>query len=294
MSTTLVPVAHRTVSIDGLEIFYREAGPPDAPVFLLPHGYPSSSFQYRGFMAALGDRWRLVAPDYPAFGYSSQPPRTEFDYTFAGYADVLDAFLAKLGIDRFALYLFDYGSQVGLQLAMRQPERVAALVIQNGDAYEHTLGPKYELLRRYWATPTPELHAQLEEAVTEQGLHEEVRGEVPADVAERISPDLWQLAWTRMREPENRAIMVDLFAQIRDSVALFPAYQAYLREHRPPTLIVWGPHDGYMPAEAAHAYLADLPDAELHVLPDAGHWLIETHLGDLVRLTRDFLTRVHR
>lgn len=293
MKSTLAPVAHRTIDIDGIDVFYREAGTPDAPVVLLPHGYPSSSVQFRNLMPALGDRWRLIAPDYPAFGYSASPDTTRFDYSFPGYAELLDRFAAALGLTRYALYLFDYGSQIGLQLAIRHPERVAALIIQNGDAYAETLGPKYESLKEYWANPTPAGRNALGEAVSEEGIREEVLGEVPAHVAERISPDLWQLSWPRMTQPEIREIMIDLFAGIADSVDRFPAYQAYLREHRPPTLVVWGPHDGYMPAEAARAYLADLPDAEFHLLEDAGHWALETHLGEIVALTRDFLGRVH-
>jgi pimeloyl-ACP methyl ester carboxylesterase len=289
---SLAPVAHRTVDVDGIEIFYREAGPPGAPVVLLPHGYPSSSFQYRNLMPALGDRWRLVAPDYPGFGYSATPDRERFSYTFAGYADLLDRFVRKLGLTRYALYLFDYGSQVGFQLALKRPEQVAALIIQNGDIYEDEFGPKYKTIQDYWADPTPEARAVLAEAVTEHGLREEVLGEVPQHLAERISPDLWRLSWSLMG-PENREIMVNLMGDIRSSVDLFPAYQAYLREHRPPTLIVWGPHDGYMPEGAARAYLADVPDAELHLLEGAGHWALETHLDEVVALTRDFLGRVH-
>jgi pimeloyl-ACP methyl ester carboxylesterase len=293
MSTALAPVLHQTIDVDGVEIFYREAGPPDAPAVLLPHGYPSSSFQYRNLMPVLGDRWRLVAPDFPGFGYSATPDRDQFSYTFAGYAALLDHFTGKLGLDRYALYLFDYGSQVGFQLAVKYPERVAALVIQNGDAYEETLGPKYQPLKEYWANPTPEARDQLAGAVTEHGLRDEVLGEVPAQVAKRISPDLWALSWPLLRQPLNREIMLDLFGEIKASVDLFPQYQAYLRQHRPPTLIVWGPHDGYMPEEAARAYLSDLPAAELHVLPDAGHWALETHLNEIVKLMRDFLGRVH-
>ncbi|MEU4396825.1 alpha/beta hydrolase [Kribbella sp. NPDC023855] len=281
-------VAHRTVEVDGVEIFYREAGPPDAPVLLLPHGYPSSSFQYRGLMPALADQWRLIAPDFPGFGYSEAP--ADFDYSFGGYANLLDKFVAKLGVRRFVLYLFDYGSQVGFQLAMKDPSRIAGLVIQNGDAYEETLGPKYGPLREYWESPTPERRAELAKAVSAEGLREEVLGEVPPQTAEKISPDLWQLSWPLM-EP-NRDIMVGFFLEILSSVRLYPQYQAYLREHQPPTLIVWGPQDGYMPAESARAYLKDLPKAELHLFEDGGHWLLESHLDEVVALMRPFLSRV--
>ncbi|WP_433007484.1 alpha/beta fold hydrolase [Kribbella sp. CA-294648] len=281
-------VAHRTVEVDGVKIFYREAGPPDAPVLLLPHGYPSSSFQYRGLMPALADQWRLIAPDFPGFGYSEAP--ADFEYSFGGYAELLDKFLNVLGVRRFVLYLFDYGSQVGFQLAMKDPSRIAGLVIQNGDAYEETLGPKYGPLREYWESPTPERRVELAKAVSAEGLREEVLGEVPPQTAEKISPDLWQLSWPLM-EP-NRDIMVGFFLEILSSVRLYPQYQAYLREHQPPTLIVWGPQDGYMPAESARAYLKDLPKAELHLLEDGGHWLLESHLDEVVELIRPFLSRV--
>ncbi|MEV8378943.1 alpha/beta hydrolase [Kribbella sp. NPDC056861] len=280
-------VVHRTIEIDGVRVFYREAGPADAPVVLLPHGYPSSSFQYRGLMPALADQWRLIAPDFPGFGYSDAPD--DFDYSFGGYAALLDRFLAELGIDRFALYLFDYGSQVGFQLALKDPSRIAALIIQNGDAYEHTLGPKYEPLKAYWADPSPERRAELAQAVTAEGLREEILGETPPATAERISPDLWHLAWPLM-EP-NRDIMIGFFQEIANSVRRYPEYQAFLRDNQPPTLIVWGPEDGYMPAESARAYLTDLPAADLHLFDGGGHWLLESHLDEVVALIRPFLSR---
>jgi pimeloyl-ACP methyl ester carboxylesterase len=284
----MATVTHRTVDVGGVKIFYREAGPPDAPVVLLPHGYPSSSFQYRALMPALADKWRLLAPDFPGFGYSEAP--AGFDYSFRGYAELLEGFLAELNVDRFALYLFDYGSQAGFQLALKNPVRIVALIIQNGDAYEETLGPKYDTLKAYWSDPSDERRDELARAVSFDGLREEVLGEVAPEVAARISPDLWQLAWPLMRE--HRDVMVGFFAEIADSVRRYPQYQAYLREHQPPTLIVWGPQDGYMPADSARAYLADVPDADLQLFEDGGHWLLETHLDEVVARIRPFLSRV--
>ena len=282
-------VKHRYVAIDGVRIFYREAGPADASVVLLPHGYPSSSFQFRNFMAALADRWRLIAPDYPGFGYSDTP--AGFPYDFDGYAALMDRFAMALGLERYALYLHDYGSQIGLRLAIRSPERVAALVIQNGDIYEDELGPKYETLKAYWAHPTPEGRQKLVDAVSEEGFRDEFVGEIDERLVPRIPPDLWKLSWPLMT-PHRREIMVGLMEGLRDNLAWFPRYQAYLREHRPPTLIVWGPQDGYMPEGSARAYSRDLPDAELHLL-DGGHWALETNLAEIVALVRDFLERVH-
>jgi pimeloyl-ACP methyl ester carboxylesterase len=285
-----VPVAHRRVDVDGIETFYREAGPTDAPVVLLPHGYPCSSFQFRHFMAALGDRWRLVAPDFPGFGYSATPDG--FAYTFEGYGEFLRRFAETLELTRYALYLHDYGSQHGFRLAMKAPERVAALIIQNGDIYEDALGPKYEWLKAYWSNPTPEGRETMAQNVSEEGFRDEFVGELPGHLTERVSPDLWTLHWSLMRQPPRPEIVVGIFEDQASTLADFPRMQAYLRDHRPPTLIAWGPHDGYMPEGSARAYLRDLPDAELHLL-DGGHWALETNLDEIVTLARDFLGRVH-
>jgi pimeloyl-ACP methyl ester carboxylesterase len=266
-------VKHRHIEVDGIGIFYREAGPEAAPAVLLPHGYPSSSFQYRNFMVALADRWRLIAPDYPGFGYSDTPEPTRFAYTFEGYADILERFTTAVNLTRYALYLHDYGSQIGLRLAIKKPERVAALIIQNGDIYEDQLGPKYKELQDYWANPTPEGRRKLSEFVSEEGFRSEFVGEVSERLVQRISPDLWKLSWALMQRPHRHEIMIGLLEGLRANLDWFPRYQAYLREHRPPALIVWGPQDGYMPEGAARAYLRDLPDAELHLLDGVtGRW----------------------
>jgi pimeloyl-ACP methyl ester carboxylesterase len=284
-------IKHRYIEIDGIRIFYREAGDIGAPVVLLPHGYPSSSFQFRNLMPALADRWRLIAPDFPGFGYSDTPDPRSFSYTFDGYADLLGRLTAAMNLRRYVLYLHDYGSQIGLRLAIKAPQRVAALIIQNGDIYEDQLGPKYKVLQEYWKSPTSKGRHELAEAVSEEGFRDEFVGEVAERLIEKISPDLWNLSWPLMQSPERREIMIRLMESLRENLAWFPRYQAYLREHRPPALIVWGPQDGYMPEGSARAYLRDLPDAELHLL-DGGHWALETNLDEIVALTRDFLARV--
>jgi len=281
-------VKHRRIDLDGVDLFYREAGPENAPVILLPHGYPCSSYEFRNLMPLLGDRWRLLAPDFPGCGYSDTPE--DFSYDFDGYAGCLDRFVTRLGIDRFALYLHDFGSQIGLRLAIKQPDRITALIIQNGDIYEDQLGPKYAALQDYFRNPTPEGRAKLAEAVSEEGFRDEFLNDVRPDLAERIPPDLWRLHWSLMTE-RRREIVVDVIAGLRENLGWFPRYQAYLREHQPPTLIVWGPQDGYMPEGSARAYLRDLPKAELHLL-DGGHWLLETNLQEAAGLIRDFLSRV--
>jgi pimeloyl-ACP methyl ester carboxylesterase len=281
-------VKHRFLELDGVRIFYREAGPADAPALLLPHGYPCSSYEFRNFMPLLADRWRLIAPDFPGCGYSGTPD--DFAYDFDGYAGFLDRLADRLDVARFTLYLHDFGSQIGLRLAISKPKRITALIIQNGDIYEDTLGPKYAPLQEYFRNPSPEGRAKLGEAVSEDGYREEFLNDVRHELTERIPPDLWKLHWS-LSTPARREIAIGVIASLRENLNWFPRYQAYLREHQPPTLIVWGPQDGYMPEASARAYLRDLPKAELHLL-DGGHWLLETNLREVVGLVRDFLSRV--
>jgi len=282
-------VKHRRLDLDGIDVFYREAGPDDAPAVLLPHGYPCSSYEFRNYMPPLADRWRLIAPDFPGCGYTSTPQG--FAYDFDGYADFLDRFTDKIGAHRFAIYLHDFGSQIGLRLAISKPRKIAALIIQNGDIYEDELGPKYAFLLEYFRDPTPARHARLVEAVSEEGFRDEFLNDVRPDLAALIPPDLWTLHWSLMT-PRRRDIAVRVIAGLKENLAWFRRYQAWLREHQPPTLILWGPQDGYMPEGAGRAYLRDLPRAELHLI-DSGHWLLETHLDEAVALTRRFLSRVH-
>ncbi|MBM0104854.1 alpha/beta hydrolase [Steroidobacter sp. S1-65] len=283
-------VEHLRTDVNGIDVFYREAGRKDAPVLLLPHGYPCSSYEFRNLIPLLADRWRVIAPDFPGCGYSATP--ADFAYDFDGYSAFLSAFAQAVRAERFALYLHDFGTWIGLRLAMREPQQIAALIIQNGDIYEDELGPKYESLKEFRRDPSPEAKASLAAAVSEEGYREEFLNGSEGEVAKRIAPDLWTLHWA-LTTPRRREIHIDVIASWWDNAAWFPRYQAYLREYKPPTLIVWGPRDGYMPAGAAKAYLRDLPDAQLHLLEDAGHWLLETHLEEAAALMRAFLGRVH-
>ncbi|QRK04754.1 alpha/beta hydrolase [Archangium violaceum] len=284
-------VLHRRIEIDGLSIFYRESGPEHAPVLLLPHGYPCSSYQYRRLMPALSERWRTVAPDLPGFGYSDTPEPSGFGYDFDAYARFLERFTEALALREYAIWLHDYGSQIGLRHAIAHPERIKAVIIQNGDIYEDALGPKYEAIKAFWNDPSAQTRQPLEAAVSEAGFRDEFVGEISSRLAERIPPDLWKLHWPLMDTPVRRAVAVGLMEKLKENLEWFPLYQRYLREKHPATLILWGPEDGYMPAPAARAYLRDIPDAELHLLEGAGHWLLETHFEEAVPIVRDFLAR---
>lgn len=285
----MTQVSHLRIRVNGIDTFYREAGPKHAPVVLLPHGYPCSSYEFRNLMPLLADRWRLIAPDFPGCGYSATPD--DFSYDFDGYASFLAAFATAVDAPRFALYLHDFGTWIGLRVAMREPKRIAALIIQNGDIYEDELGPQYEALKEFRRDPSASAKQKLAAAVSEEGYRDEFLNGALGAMTQRIPPDLWMLHWS-LTTPRRRQIHTDVIASWWDNAAWFPRYQAFLREHRPPTLIVWGPRDGYMPAGAARAYLRDLPNAELHLLEDAGHWLLETHLHEAAGLMRNFLSRV--
>ncbi len=287
-----MPVRHRRTTVGGVDTFYREAGPADAPVVLLPHGYPCSSYAFRNLMAALGDRWRLVAPDMPGFGYSATPSSEEFAYTFDAYAGFLQSFVDAMDLSRYVVWLHDYGSQFGFRLALSAPQRIAGLIIQNGDIYADAWGPKYDFLKKLWENPGPAARRRIAEHVTLEGFESEFRGELPDDVADRISPDLWTLHWSLISTPERLANLIHLLEDQPSTLDWFGKEQAYLREHKPPALIVWGPHDGYMPEESARAYHRDLPDAPLHLL-GGGHWLLETHLGEVVSLVNEFLNDLY-
>ena len=241
-------------------------------------------------MPRLADKWRLIAPDFPGFGYSGTPE--SFSYTFDGYAAWLNAFVEKLGLERFVLYLHDFGSPIGARLAIMQPERIAGQIIQNGDIpYEDALGPKYADIEKAWTLPEDQMRAAMRAAVTEENFRDEFLNDVRPDLAALISPDLWKPHWGLVTESRKDAA-AQLLADLKANRAWFASHRRYFQTHRPPTLIVWGPQDHYMPEKSARAYLRDLPDAQLHLL-DGGHWLLETNLDEVVSLVRGFLDRLN-
>ena len=283
-----VPIFHRHATIDGVKVFYREAGPLDGPVMLLLHGFPTSSHMFRNLIPLLADRYRVIAPDYPGYGQSDAPSRTEFAYTFAHYAEIVDGLVEKLGARRYAMYVMDYGAPVGYRLALRHPERVTALVVQNGNAYEEGLREFWDPIKAYWKEATPERRAALAHLVTlEMTRFQYIDG---MSDPERISPDNWVHDQALLDRPGNSDIQLDMLYDYRTNVPLYPAFQKFFRDHSPPTSLVWGKNDKIFPEEGAHPYLRDLPDAELHVL-DSGHFALEDRLDVMAPLIRDFLDR---
>jgi pimeloyl-ACP methyl ester carboxylesterase len=272
---------HRTVAVDGAEVFYREAGDPAAPALLLLHGFPTSSAHYEELIDRLSDRFHLVAPDYPGFGYTEPlAGPTSFDRL----ADVVEGFADALGLDRYGLYMFDFGAPVGFRLATRHPERIDVLIVQNGNAYAAGIGPNLAGLAPYWedrVAAEPAARTFLTLDATRAQYVEGVRD------PECLDPDRWTLDQHFLDLPGRDRVMLDLFYDYANNVALYPAWQAYLREHQPPTLVTWGANDRYFVADGARAYLTDLPNAELHLL-DTGHFALATHADEIADLIAAF------
>lgn len=284
------PVAHRRASVDGLSIFYREAGPPDAPAVLLLHGFPSSSFMYRNLMPSLARRYRVIAPDYPGFGQSDFPAASAYSYTFEQLARTMQRFTEIVGVQRYALYIQDYGAPIGLRMALANPERVTALIVQNGNAYAEGLSSGWDPLRAYWQSPTQGNREGLRGWLTAEGIRQQYVAGVPENLLERFSPDTWTLDWSLLQRPGNIDVQLDLFGDYQHNVTLYPRFQQLFRERQFPTLIVWGRHDAFFTLAGARAYLRDLPNAQLLLL-DAGHFALETHGGDIARAMLEFLPR---
>lgn len=279
-------ITHHTVDVDGVSVAYRESGPADAPVLLLLHGFPTSSHQFTRLMDALGDvPYRLIAPDYPGFGRTEAPDG--FTYTFDRLADIVEGFTDALGLDRFALYVFDFGAPVGLRLATRRPERITGLIVQNGNAYEEGLSDA----AREFAGLSREVPGN-EERVRGLFTEEGTRFQYETGVADPslISPDSWTLDVHYLGLPGRADAQADLAFDYASNFAHYPDWQAWLREARPPLLVVWGAGDPFFTPAGAKAYLRDVPDAELHVFEDAGHFALETHLPTIAPLMATFLT----
>jgi pimeloyl-ACP methyl ester carboxylesterase len=283
-----VVVHYRTAKIDGVEVFYREAGPSDGPPVLLLHGFPTSSHMFRRLIPALADRYHVIAPDYPGFGESAMPDRASFPYTFAHYADLMDGLMNHLGAERYALYLMDYGAPVGYRLALKHPERVSAMIVQNGNAYDEGLEAFWDPIKAYWADGSAvhrDALAQLMTLPTTKFQYTDGMSDVS-----RIDPDNWEHDQALLDRPGNKDIQLDLFYDYRTNVALYPQFQAFFRDRRPPTLIVWGKNDKIFPASGAKPYLRDLPKAELHLI-DSGHFALEDRFDEMEPLIHEFLDR---
>jgi pimeloyl-ACP methyl ester carboxylesterase len=287
-AATTTVTHYRTAMVDGVSIFYREAGPADGPVILLLHGFPTSSHMFRNLIPVLADRYHVIAPDYPGFGQSAMPDHTQFAYTFGHYADLIDNFLQQSGQRRYAMYVMDYGAPVGFRLALKHPERVSALIVQNGNAYDEGLKAFWDPIKVYWADGS-QAHRDALNFLVDPATTKFQYTDGVGDLS-RIDPDNWLHDQVLLDRPGNKDIQLDLFHDYGSNVPLYPKFQAYFRERKPPTLIVWGQNDKIFPADGAGPYLRDLPNAELHLI-DTGHFALEDKLDVMGPLIRNFLER---
>lgn len=282
-------VHHRTAHVDGVDVFYREAGDPANPTLLLLHGFPSSSHMFRTLIPALADQYHLVAPDHIGFGQSSMPQVTEFEYSFDKLTEVTEALVDHLGLERFALYIHDYGAPIGLRIASRRPERVTALISQSGNAYMEGFTPFWDVLFAH-AKDREANEAQVRELFTLETTRWQYTHGVPADRLDRIGPEAWLLDQWGLDRPGNSEIQLQLFWDYQFNLDGYPAFQAYFREHQPPLLVTWGKNDEIFGAAGAEAYRRDLPQGEFHLL-DAGHFALESHGEEISGYIRDFMAR---
>lgn len=284
-------VRHRTTKIGDLDIFYREAGRPNAPAVLLLHGFPTSSHMFRHLIPALADRYRVVAPDYPAFGYSSFPARDQFQYSFANLAGVIARFTDAVGLDRYVIYIQDYGAPVGLRLALERPAAIRGIITQNGNAYEEGLSPLWAPLKAYWADASAKNREALRGWLNEAGVRLQYTAGVTNQQVDRLAPDSWVLDWEQMQRPGNIDVQLDLFGDYRTNVELYPRFQQFFRERRPPALVLWGRNDPFFTVDGARAFTRDLPNAQLELV-DGSHFLLETHGPFAAQRIRSFLANL--
>ena len=287
MESTSQTTTYHRVRVDDVGIFYREAGPKDAPTIVLLHGFPSSSREFDTLIPLLATHYRLIALDLPGFGHSDAPPPSNYSYTFDHLAKTIDDLLGVLKLERYTLYLHDYGAPVGFRIMMRHPERLHGLIIQNGNIYRDSLGSKWERIAEYWANPRahPEIvNAFLSLDATEQ------RHTAGTSHPERYNPDTWTDEYAHLSKPAQREIQAELLYDYRTNVASYPTWQAWLRDHKPPTLVAWGANDPSFTALGAQAFQRDLPDAEIHLL-DAGHFALDEKTDRIAGLILDFMAR---
>jgi pimeloyl-ACP methyl ester carboxylesterase len=281
-------ISYRHAVVDGNKIFYREAGPRTAPAILLLHGFPTSSHMFRNLIPALADRYYVVAPDLPGFGFSDAPNHTQFRYTFENLTKAIDTFTQSIGLERFAIYVFDYGAPVGFRLALARPERITAIISQNGNAYVVGLSQGWNPIQKYWKEPTPENRAALRDFLKPEATKWQYIHGVQDE--SQVAPESYELDSALLARPGNDEIQLDLFLDYASNVGLYPKFQEYFRVKQPALLAVWGKNDPFFLPPGAEAFKRDNPNAEVHFY-DTGHFALETHLQEIAGAIRDFLGR---
>lgn len=281
-------IVNRSIKVDGIDIFYREAGDRKNPSLLLLHGFPTSSVMFKNLMIALSDRFHLVAPDYPGFGFSAFPDKDQFEYSFSNISAFINKFTDKINLDSFTIYLHDYGCPIGLRICLHHPEKIERIIVQNGNAYDEGIGPQWDETIDYWQNPTPEKKEKVSAFLSEEGTRMQYTAGLPEELLSRVSPELWMLDWDLMKRPGNIDMQFELNCDYQDNIKMFPVFQQYFRVHQPPALIIWGKYDAFFSVDEAVCYKRDLPDAKVHII-DGGHMVLETNFDEVLSLINNFL-----
>jgi pimeloyl-ACP methyl ester carboxylesterase len=282
-------IFNRTIAVDGVDIFYREAGDRKNRSLLLLHGFPTSSIMFKNLMTALADRFHLVAPDYPGFGFSGFPDKGSFAYTFKNIAACINRFTEAIDLASFTIYLHDYGCPIGLRICVDHPEKIEGIIVQNGNAYQEGIEGIWDEVRDYWEHPTEEKRKKVYAFLSAEGTRDQYTAGLSKELHDRVNPEAWILDWERMSRPGNLDMQYELNCDYKDNIEMFPVFQAYFRKFQPPALIMWGKDDVYFDVAEAPCYTRDLPDAQVHIL-DGGHMALETNFDEVAGLISNFMS----
>lgn len=282
-------IFNRTVLVDGVKIFYREAGDKKNPSILLLHGFPTSSIMFKNLMVVLSEKFHLIAPDYPGFGFSDFPLMKDFEYSFENISIYIDRFAQEIKLTSFTIYLHDYGCPIGLRICLKNPEKIERLIVQNGNSYSEGLGPQWDETKDYWKNPTKEKKKKVSAFLSKEGTKEQYFAGLPTELIQHVSPESWIIDWERMSRPRNVNMQFKLNCSYQTNIEMFGSFQEYFRKYQPPSLIIWGRYDAFFDVAEAICYKRDLPEAEIHIL-DGGHMALETNFDQVVELIDKFMT----
>lgn len=285
-------IFNRTVTVDGVDIFYREAGSRENPSLLLLHGFPTSSVMFKNLMTILSDSYHLVALDYPGFGFSAFPSMDTFEYSFRNLAIYINRFIDEINLKSFTIYLHDYGCPIGLRIGMNHPEKIEGIIIQNGNAYMEGIGPQWDEVRDYWEHPTEEKKQKVAAFLSKEGVNSQYTAGLPDELLSRVSPESEVLDWERMSRPGNIDMQFALNCTYKSNLEMFPSFQEYFRTYQPTALIIWGKYDVFFDVEEALCYKRDLPEARIHII-DGGHMALETNFDEVLQIIQNFLSHIY-
>lgn len=281
-------IYNKTITVDGVDIFYREAGDRKNPSLLLLHGFPTSSVMFKNSMVLLSDKFHLVAPDYPGFGFSAFPDKSDFKYSFGNISAYINRFTEAIDLKSFTIYLHDYGCPIGLRICANHPEKIKGIIVQNGNAYIEGIGTQWDETRDYWEHPTEEKKARVSAFLSKDGTREQYTAGLSDEMLNRLAPESWELDWARMSRPGNIDMQFELNCDFKTNIEMYPVFQKYFRTYQPPALIIWGKHDVFFDVDEAYCYKRDLPNAQVHIL-DGGHKALETNFDEVVELVSSFM-----